>query len=152
MSGLSSPRGPCCRVGICIIHSDSMAKQKRNKTDFNPSKHHQTLAMQFVRDTKQETNMCTNVDIYQRSFSLRSLLWGLRRDPGADPGRDESELLPLGCRVLGWTGALKPVWTPPLIPGKAAVFRDSHSLSPPPGLFVCGVLGSERGQHTHIYC
>lgn len=145
MSGLSSPRGMCCRAGICIIHSDSMAKQKRNKTDFNPSKHHQTLAVQFVRDTKQETNMCTNVDIYQRSFSLRSLLWGLQRGPGVDPGWDESELLLHGCRVLGWTGALKPGWTPPLILGKAGISRDSQRPSPLPGLFVCGVQTKRTG-------
>lgn len=112
-------------MGICIIHSDSMAQQNRNKTDFNPSKHHQTLAVQFVRDTKQETNMCTNVDIYQRSFSLRSVLWGLRRGPGANPGWDESELFPHGCRVLGWTAALKPGWTPPESWGKAGISRDT---------------------------
>lgn len=155
MSGLSPPWATSCRVGTCIIHSDSMVKQNRNKTDFNPSKHHQTLAVQFVRDTKQETNMCTNVDIYQRSFSLRSLLWGLQRGPGADPGRDESELLPHGCRVLGWTGALKPGWTLLLILGKAGISRDSQCFSPLPGLFGCGVqreLDTGRSQHTHIYC
>lgn len=67
-------RLPCGNPHYLEIILTAGQSKRRTKVTLIHQSTDQTLTAQFVRDTKQETNMCTNVHSYGRSFSLRSLL------------------------------------------------------------------------------